>query len=164
MNVSAWESDEELPARSVVAWIKFHAFCKKHCRRECSLLTPKENQKSASDFDALEAAGCGSLRLLRALGGTRILQAAAPTTPPCFGRWPQSSPLQTRGCSPLLTPKRRAPPIQSPSVAARQLPPGEQAHPQALRFSRKLSRRAIVSAGNQRGSCRFPLQLFPVKK
>ena len=69
---------------------------------------PKENQKSASDFDALEAAGCGSLRLLRALGGTRILQAAAPTAPPCFGRWPRSSPLQTRGCSPLVTPKKKS--------------------------------------------------------
>ena len=41
--------------------------------------------------------GCGTLRLLRALGGTRILQAAAPTAPPCFGRWPRSSPLH-RGC------------------------------------------------------------------
>jgi hypothetical protein len=38
----------------------------------CSLLTPKENQKSASDFDALEP--------------------------------------RKRGCSPLLTPKRRAAP------------------------------------------------------
>ena len=38
----------------------------------CSLLTPKENQKSASDFDALEP--------------------------------------RKRGCSPLLTPKRRATP------------------------------------------------------
>jgi len=39
---------------------------------ECSLLTPKENQKSASDFDALEP--------------------------------------RKRGCSPLLTPKKWAPP------------------------------------------------------
>ena len=53
-----------------------------------------------------EAAGCGSLRLLRALRGTRILQAAAPTAPPCFGRWPRSSPLQTKGCSPLIIPKQ----------------------------------------------------------
>ena len=51
-------------------------------------------------------AGCGSLRLLRALDGTRILQAAAPTAPPCFGRWPRSSPLQTKGCTPLVTPKQ----------------------------------------------------------
>ena len=50
------------------------------------------------------AAGCGSLRQLCALRGTRILQAAAPTAPPCFGRWPRSSPLRTRGCTPLVTP------------------------------------------------------------
>ena len=61
--------------------------------------------KVSATFEAREAAGCGSLRLLRALRGTRILQAAAPTAPPCFGRWPRSSPLQTRGYSPLVTPK-----------------------------------------------------------
>ena len=60
---------------------------------------------------------CGSLRLLRALGGTRILQAAAPTAPPCFGRWPRSSPLQTKGCSPLIIPKRMGS-IQKIQVAA----------------------------------------------
>ena len=62
--------------------------------------------KVSATFEAREAAGCGSLRLLRALRGTRILQAAAPTAPPCFGRWPRSSPLQTRGCTPLVTPKQ----------------------------------------------------------
>ena len=61
--------------------------------------------KVSATFEAREAAGCGSLRLLRALDGTRILQAAAPTAPPCFGHWPRSSPLQTKGCSPLVTPK-----------------------------------------------------------
>ena len=44
-------------------------------------------------------------RIVNALDGTRILQAAAPTAPSCFGHWPRSSPLQTRGCSPLVTPK-----------------------------------------------------------
>ena len=62
--------------------------------------------KVSATFEAREAAGCGSLRLLCALRGTRILQAAAPTAPPCFGRWPRSSPLQTRGYSPLVTPKQ----------------------------------------------------------
>ena len=62
--------------------------------------------KVSATFEAREAAGCGSLRLLRALRGTRILQAAAPTAPPCFGRWPRSSPLQTKGCPPLVTPKQ----------------------------------------------------------
>ena len=62
--------------------------------------------KVSATFEAREAAGCGSLRLLCALDGTRILQAAAPTAPPCFGHWPRSSPLQTRGYTPLVTPKK----------------------------------------------------------
>ena len=70
-----------------------------------SFACQKRTRKAPATFEAREAAGCGSLRLLRALRGTRILQAAAPTAPPCFGRWPQSSPLQTKGCSPLIIPK-----------------------------------------------------------
>ena len=35
--------------------------------------------------------GRGSQRLHRALGGTRILLAAAPTAPPCFCHWQRSS-------------------------------------------------------------------------
>ena len=73
--------------------------------------------KVSATFEAREAAGCGSLRLLRALDGTRILQAAAPTAPPCFGHWPRSSPLQTKGCSPLIIPKRMGS-IQKIQVAA----------------------------------------------
>ena len=73
--------------------------------------------KVSATFEAREAAGCGSLRLLRALSGTRILQAAAPTAPPCFGRWPRSSPLQTKGCSPLIIPKQLGS-IQKIQVAA----------------------------------------------
>ena len=65
-------------------------------------------RQGRSDFDALEPTGCGTLRLLRALGGTRILQAAAPTAPPCIRRWRRSSPLQTRGCSPLIIPRQRS--------------------------------------------------------
>ena len=93
------------------------------------------------DFDALEPTGCGTLRLLRALGGTRILQAAAPTAPPCIRHWRRSSPLQTRGCSPLIIPRQRSKRKNASrfaqrifffsllrfaglSVAARQLPTG----------------------------------------
>ena len=47
--------------------------------------------KVSATFEAREAAGCGFLRLLRALRGTRILQAAAPTAPPCFGRRPTTA-------------------------------------------------------------------------
>ena len=49
------------------------------------------------------------LRLLifpQPLGRALKNQNAAPTTPPCFGRWPRSSPLQTKGCSPLIIPKQ----------------------------------------------------------
>ena len=38
--------------------------------------------------------GCGSQHPLRALGGTRVLLAAAPTTAPCFRRWRQSQLLR----------------------------------------------------------------------
>ena len=65
-------------------------------------------QQGHSDFDALDPTDCGPLRLLRALGGTRILQAAAPTAPPCIRHWRRSSPLQTRGCSPLIIPRQRS--------------------------------------------------------
>ena len=65
-------------------------------------------RQGRSDFDALDPTGCGPLRLLRALGGTRILQAAAPTAPPCIRHWRRSSPLQTRGCSPLIIPRQRS--------------------------------------------------------
>ena len=71
-----------------------------------SFACQKRTRKAPATFEAREAAGCGSLRLLCALRGTRILQAAAPTAPPGFGRWPRSSPLQTRGCTPLVTPKQ----------------------------------------------------------
>ena len=76
-----------------------------------------QHSKVSATFEAREAAGCGSLRLLRALDGTRILQAAAPTAPPCFGHWPRSSPLQTKGCSPLIIPKQLGS-IQKIQVAA----------------------------------------------
>ena len=108
-----------------------------------SFACQKRTRKAPATFEAREAAGCGSLRLLRALDGTRILQAAAPTAPPCFGHWPRSSPLQTKGCSPLIIPKRLGS-IQKIQVAAlkdflcyadfkapqpllRQLPAGERA-------------------------------------
>ena len=91
-----------------------------------SLLTPKENQKSASDFDALDPrergcsplstpkrmapykkasrfakTGCGAQRPLRALSGTRVLLTAAPTAPPCIRRWRRSSPLHFFLASPI---------------------------------------------------------------
>ena len=47
----------------------------------------------------IRSPGRGSQRLHRALSGTRILLAAAPTAPPCFCRWQRSS-LLHRGFFP----------------------------------------------------------------
>ena len=117
-----------LPIQSVFEWNRFLDFYAILLHRISSLLRAKREPertavpaghespsgafkpqtglrgKVSATFEAREAAGCGSLRLLRALRGTRILQAAAPTAPPCFGHWPRSSPLQTKGCTPLVTP------------------------------------------------------------
>ena len=65
-------------------------------------------------------AGGGGLRLpASALCLARHSHPAGrcPTAPPCFGRWPRSLPLQTRGCSPLVTPKQLGS-IQKIQVAA----------------------------------------------
>ena len=122
-------------------------------------------RQGRSDFDALEPTGCGPLRLLRALGGTRILQAAAPTAPPCIRHWRRSSPLQTRGYSPLLTPKKWATPektedlltvfsgsadLKPLSRCATAPPRGSERSPAAPRFRRK-----------RRCKCCFPLRPLP---
>ncbi len=52
------------------------------------LLAGKENA-----FECPPLSGCGTQHPHRALGGTRVLLAAAPTTPPCFRRWRRSSSL-----------------------------------------------------------------------
>ena len=53
--------------------------------------------QGCQEEDDLECAprftGCGTQHPLRALGGTRVLLAAAPTAPPCFRRWRRSSSL-----------------------------------------------------------------------
>ena len=46
-------------------------------------------------MNALRLSGCGTQHPHRALGGTRILLAAAPTTPPCFRHWRRSSSLRS---------------------------------------------------------------------
>ena len=43
------------------------------------------------------ATGCGTQHPLRALGGTRVLLAAAPTAAPCFRRWRRSQLLHCGG-------------------------------------------------------------------
>ena len=43
------------------------------------------------DLDWPPPSGCGTQHPHRALGGTCVLLAAAPTTPPCFRHWRRSS-------------------------------------------------------------------------
>ena len=76
-------------------------------KANCSLLMSKENQKTTSDFDALDPTGCGTQRPLRALGGTRVLLTAAPTAPPCFRHWRRSSLLRIFLCFSHLRLRRR---------------------------------------------------------
>ena len=122
--------------------------------------------KVSATFEAREAAGCGSLRLLRALDGTRILQAAAPTAPPCFGHWPRSSPLQTKGCSPLIIPKKMG------SIQKIQVAPLKNflcyADLQSLarrnvRATACFHADANAPAGSQRQHMPFAVTTFPVK-
>ena len=74
------------------------------CTRRKRKIRTLLQSETGSDFSCLVGAGgCreprkikrnpgrGSQRLRRALGGTRILLAAAPTAPPCFCRWQRSS-------------------------------------------------------------------------
>ena len=56
----------------------------------------QRNLRGFSQF-ANGSTGCGTQQIVRALGGTHILLATAPTTPPCFGRWPRSSSLPHGG-------------------------------------------------------------------
>ena len=119
-----------------------------------------QHNKVSATFEAREAAGCGFLRLLRALDGTRILQAAAPTAPPCFGHWPRSSPLQIKGCSPLIIPKQLGS-IQKIQVAALEdfLCSADFEAPQPLR--RQLPAGERVCVFNTGIICRLPPRPFP---
>ena len=47
------------------------------------------------DLEWLPLSGCGTQHPHRALGGTCVLLAAAPTTPPCFRHWRRSSSLHS---------------------------------------------------------------------
>ena len=68
-----------LPVQNVVVWGTFYAFCKKHRRRVCSLLVAKENQKTTSDFNALDPRikGCSPLIIPKQLGSIQKIQAAS---------------------------------------------------------------------------------------
>ena len=125
-----------LLVQRAVAWDRLKGFYKILLRRVCSLLRAKrEPERTAVPAGLKSPSGAfkpqTGLRskcrvfsaarspLLSRRGRRRVaapcvcfvpcaalVQAAAPTAPPCFGRWPRSSPLQTKGCTPLVTPKQ----------------------------------------------------------
>ena len=159
---------------------------------DCSLLAPKENQKSASDFDALEPrtrgcsplvtpkqkskrknasrfakTGCGAQRPLRALSGTRVLLTAAPTAPPCIRRWRRSSPLHFFLASPIDRPLSRCGGSSPQGSGVRPLhgldSPFGRAGAKRLRgFAPPLTR--MLPQGASGCSCRLPSRPLPVKK
>ena len=59
----------------------------------CTVLCAAAFPANKTIYNALRLSGCGTQHPHRALGGTRVLLAAAPTTPPCFRRWRRSSSL-----------------------------------------------------------------------
>jgi hypothetical protein len=66
----------------------FLTFCGEKVKR------PHDSVLQINDLEWLPLLpGCGTQHPHRALGGTRVLLAAAPTTPPCFRRWRRSSSL-----------------------------------------------------------------------
>ena len=73
-----WEC-APLPVQNVFAWGRLDAFCKTHRRRGCSLLMAKENQKTTSDFDALDprTRGYSPLVTPTLLGSIQKIQVAA---------------------------------------------------------------------------------------
>jgi len=69
-----------------------HLHVTRSCRRRLAILQQLSLKQDDLEWPPL-LPGCGTQHPLRALGGTRVLLAAAPTTPPCFRRWRRSSSL-----------------------------------------------------------------------
>ena len=85
--------------------------------------------------------GCGTQHPLRALVGTRVLLAAAPTTPPCFRRWRRSSSLLLRGG-------------WSPEVGR-----GESEHPSLPLAQRSVLARLRQAGASPQSAANAPVQL-----
>ncbi len=139
-----------------------HLHVPRSCRRRLASLQQLSLKQNDLEWPTL-LPGCGTQHPHRALGGTCVLLAAAPTTPPCFRHWRRSSSLHfghiqrknyfiiseyRSGCGRSGIPfsreefgtsslSQRLPALPAPS---RREP---LTRPQALRFSRKLYRYAI---------------------
>ena len=86
---------------------------------------------------------------------------------PCFGRWPRSSPLQTKGCSPLIIPKQLGS-IQKIQVASLKdflcCADLKSLARQNVRATTCFHADANAPAGSQRQQMTFAVTTFPVKK
>ena len=71
-----------------------HLHVPRSCRRRLAILQQLSLKQDDLEWPPL-LPGCGTQHPLRALGGTRVLLAAAPTTPPCFRHWRRSSSLHS---------------------------------------------------------------------
>ena len=60
-----------------------------------TIALPPVRLQRKNDFEYPPLPGCGTQHPHRALGGTCVLLAAAPTTPPCFRHWRRSSSLHS---------------------------------------------------------------------
>ena len=83
------------------------------------------------------ATGCGTQHPLRALGGTRVLLAAAPTTAPCFRRWRRSQLLHcgAGGVQRWGGGNRNTPPCLWPSGASLRAESKQKLFPRSAHFS-----------------------------
>ena len=83
--------------------------------------------------------GCGTQHPLRALGGTRVLLAAAPTTAPCFRHWRRLQLLRcgVGGVQRQGGGSRNTPPCLWPSGASMRACGKQELSPQRRRFRRK---------------------------
>ena len=100
--------------------------------------------------------------LLSRRGRRRV---AAPCV--CFGRWPRSSPLQTKGCSPLIIPKQLGS-IQKIQVASLKdflcCADLKSLARRNVRATACFHADANAPAGSQRQQMTFAVTTFPVKK
>ncbi len=161
-----------------------HKLCRKVCA-ECKK-SERPAPRRGNDLKWLPLSSCGTQHPHRALGGTRVLLAAAPTTPPCFRRWRRSSSLHSghiqrknyfkfRVCRALRSATNAfsqmgsqgqtafAVPASygSGGTAGRILSRPNAAAQMWTQIHRSLPCRATVSVGNERGSCRFLLRPLP---
>ena len=105
------------------------------------------------DLECAPLSGCGTQHPLCALGGTRVLLAAAPTTAPCFCHWRRSQLLHcgVGGVQRKGGGSRNTPPCLWPSGASLPACAKQKLSPRSVHFSGSL----LVSKENIPGGNAF---------